>query len=256
LQPADATEGASAGSGAAAGAARPDVAKIVYLSGMGLLIVCLAYALYSSLRRQQTAAAVPLPVTAASAPGNEPRADRAPAGSAAAGIPLTQDILPLKRSLADIEKRYGKKLELIRLTLVGPGQLEGNTVKTYKTGTATDELITRNGILYKRTLAFNISEIDGDIGAFCSAVFVYALYQTAFDLAYSSAAVPEKVKIDGDWFGAKCAELLKSGGQAAAHYEVHGGYAFGCINPGDGRLNFETVSEGLHRAEKAAVAAK
>jgi len=217
----------------------------VVISGGALLFVLLSLALYRYLPSRGPGDAVP-------APAAIPAGQEAAGGPGGAAVPASAspapELVPLKRGLAEIERLYGNKMRFEGEALITAGPLAGCTLKTYSTGTAIDELTVKGEDLYKRSLAFNISEIEGDVGTFCSSVYLLALYPTAYDIKLET--VPAEIRSGAERFGAKCARLSPAGGQPAEQYEIVGDYAFGCINPGSGRLKFEVSSESLFRAEK------
>jgi len=172
------------------------------------------------------------------------------------GTPEAPDILPLERSLTEIERLYAGKMELAGTTLLTSGPLSGGTIKTYRTGTATtDELELKGDLVYKRSLAFNISEIEGNAASFCSSVPLLVLYPTAYDKQLVQYELPIAVRHNAAKFGSECAALRPDAGQQAEQYEIIGDYVFGCINSDNTRLKFVVSSEGLFRAEKFGTAA-
>jgi hypothetical protein len=225
-----------------------------------LLVICvgvvlfalLSLALYRYLPQKEAGNTLP---AQADKPAGQETAGKAASGTVPAAS-AAPDFIPLKRSLAEIEKRYGGKMQLDGTALIGPGPLEGGTIKTYRTGTGTDELTLKDEKLYKRTLAFNIAEIEGEVGEFCSFVYLLALHPTAYDTNYAQEAIPAEVRAKAEAFGLKCAELRAANGQATEQFEIDGGYAFGCINPDNTRLRFVVSSVGLFRAEKIREAAR
>lgn len=235
---------------AAAGAGKPVPAnnvvqggglKAFSATGIGaLLFIFLAMALYRYIPGRDPANAPPVQALGSAA-------DK---GTVPAGASVPPGMVPLKRSLAEIEKLYANNMQFEGSAMIGSGPLAGGTRKLYSTGTAIDELLLKEDRLYKRSLAFNIAEIEGKVSSFCSTVYILALYPTAYDKQYSLETVPEEIRARAELFGAKCAALQAAGGQAAEQYESDGDYAFGCVNQDNARLKFEVGSEALFKAEK------
>ncbi|MDO8804994.1 MAG: hypothetical protein Q7R35_11215 [Elusimicrobiota bacterium] len=223
-----------------------------------LLVICAGVALFSLgvLALYHYLPRRDAPPAQAEKPAAQEAGDRADRGIVPEGLPAATDFIPLKRGLAEIEKLYGKSMELVSSAPIGPGPLEGGTLKTYRTETATDEIAFREDRVYKRILAFNISEIEGEVASFCSSVYLLALYPTAYDIKYSRDAVPAGVRANSGTFGAKCAALRSSGGVAAEQYEIDGDYVFGCINQDNTRLEFVITSEGLFKTERLSRSAR
>jgi len=242
---------------AAAGAGKPVPANNVIQGGGlkafsaigigALLFIFLTMALYRYIPGRD---AVKTPPARANNPAAQAGGSGADKETIPAGAPAPTVMVPLKRSLAEIEKLYANNMQFEGSALIGSGPLAGGTRKIYSTGTAIDELLLKEDRLYKRSLAFNIAEIEGKVSSFCSTVYILALYPTAYDKQYSLETVPDEIRAKAELFGAKCAALRAAGGQAAEQYEVDGDYAFGCVNQDNARLKFEVGSEALSRAEK------
>lgn len=236
---------------AAAGAGKPIPANNVIQGGGlkafsaigigALLFIFLAMALYRYVPGHDPADVLP-------ARGEDPAAKEAARGGYTEKIPAR--LVPLRRSFAEIEKLYAKNMQFEGSAMIGSGPLAGGTRKIYSTGTATDELLLKEDRLYKRSLAFNIAEIEGKLSVFCATVYILALYPTAYDKQYSQETVPDEVRARAGLFGTKCAALQAAGGQAAEQYETDGDYAFGCANQDNARLKFEVGSEALFKADK------
>jgi hypothetical protein len=236
---------------APAGAASPVFANnSLQGSPRTLLAICLGTVLFvffvpEVFRRQ----ARPVPADTASAqaggPAGQAAGSRRAARDAPPVTPAAPDGVPLKRSLAEIERRYGRNMRLEGETLTGAGY----AVKSYRVGTGADELTLREGRLFKRSMAFNIAEIEGAVGSFCAAVYIHALHPTAYDINYSADALTGEVRSKAELFGSRCAALRAAGGREARHYEADGAYVFSCVNSNNTRLRFEVSSQEYFRAD-------
>ena len=183
------------------------------------------------------------------------------AGAAAAGkpegqpIPAAPEMRPLGRSLEGITTRY-KQMSPSWIEPILSGPLEGGTVRKYTTGSATDDLSTLGGAVYRRVMSFRLAEmvedVEGTHANFSGLVFIYALYPSAFDRQITGKDIPPEVKKLADAYGEKCGALAEPGARTAEHRETHDGYVFSCSNKDTTRLIYGVCSEGLLAAEAAA----
>lgn len=230
-----------------------DLKNLLFIGSGSVVFIFLTLALYRAVPRQALPPAGQAS-GAAAGPGSLPAP--APVQTALpvpADSPAPSAMAPLTRSLEKIEELHGKAIEPVGKTPITAGPLEGGTLKTYHTGSAVDELSVKDGKLYKRSLSFDIAGIGAGVESFCSAVYLLALYSAAYDLDYTQASAPAELKARADEFGAKCAALGDGPGRSSEQYMAAGAYVFGCVNEGNKRLKYETMSEGLFKAEKTTV---